>query len=146
MSEFKLLPCPFCGGDANAKPHSQHMPGCFFLEDAENRVKLSNLDASHTSIVLEAWNRRAPQAEPMAQEAKSIGCAVNNYSSRMCERGTKGCVVNHATPHQPVSVEVSDERILSLAQSLSYTDRHDAIKFARAILALAGGATKGVSE
>lgn len=56
----ELLPCPFCGGDANAKPHSQHLPGCYF--DAMASLKAAPKgDLSMAPEVVRAWNRRATQ-------------------------------------------------------------------------------------
>ncbi|WP_295487905.1 hypothetical protein [uncultured Pseudomonas sp.] len=56
----ELLPCPFCGGDANAKPHSQHLPGCYF--DAMASLKAAPRgDLSMAPEVVRAWNRRATQ-------------------------------------------------------------------------------------
>jgi hypothetical protein len=53
-----LLPCPFCGGDANAAPESQHYPGCYF--DVIARLKAANGgDISLAPEVLRSWNRRA---------------------------------------------------------------------------------------
>lgn len=64
----QLLPCPFCGGDANAKPHSQHLPGCYF--DAMAALKAAPKgDLSMAPEVVRAWNRRATQ--PAAGESVS---------------------------------------------------------------------------
>lgn len=64
----QLLPCPFCGGDANAKPHSQHLPGCYF--DAMAALKAAPKgDLSMAPEVVRAWNRRSTRpasGEPVA--------------------------------------------------------------------------------
>ncbi len=65
----ELLPCPFCGGDANAKPHSQHLPGCYF--DAMAKLKAAHKgDLSMAPEVVRAWNRRATQ--PAAGEPATV--------------------------------------------------------------------------
>lgn len=43
----------------------------------------------------------ATQAECIEGKSPN-GCAVNVFSSRGCERGTKGCVVEHARNFEPI--------------------------------------------
>lgn len=53
----KLLPCPFCGGDARTDAHADD---CYFMLHR----KLNALPESDLSMhleVLAAWNRRTPQ-------------------------------------------------------------------------------------
>lgn len=73
MSE-ELKPCPFCGGDANAQPQTQHLPGCYF--DALAQLKAAPRgDLSMVPEVLKAWNRRHDDkrvAELEAELAEAI--------------------------------------------------------------------------
>jgi hypothetical protein len=70
MTTPKLLPCPFCGGDAR---NDAHADGCYFVLHRKLN-KAPDADLSLHMEVLAAWNRRAPQAvaggEPVHQFRK----------------------------------------------------------------------------
>lgn len=75
-----LLPCPFCGGDANAKPHSQHQPGCYFDVLASFKAASGIGDLSMNPELLASWNRRAqPAATPAAAQTAGQDFATVDY-------------------------------------------------------------------
>ena len=51
--------------------------------------------ASVAPLVLEAAIEAERQRDPLARMA----CFIDRFSSRMCDRGTKGCVVDHVRAH-----------------------------------------------
>lgn len=59
---------------------------------------------AYPKAALEILNKRIAEAN-IAQPCPSQGCAVDVYSSRMCELGTKGCTVAHAALSTAKSVE-----------------------------------------
>lgn len=85
----KLLPCPFCGGDARTDAHADD---CYFMLHR----KLNALPESDLSMhleVLAAWNRRTPQ--PTQAQAGAVpltagwchhcGEGVTNFCRSKCE-------------------------------------------------------------
>lgn len=66
----ELKRCPFCGGDANAQPQTQHLPGCYF--DALAQLKAAPRgDLSMVPEVLLAWNRRHDDKRVAELEAEN---------------------------------------------------------------------------
>lgn len=43
----------------------------------------------------------------LSVEPATVGCWVNGYSARMCERGTKGCNVVHVVQPAPIDQSVA---------------------------------------
>lgn len=64
MDELKLLPCPFCGGEAKIR----EIDAVFWDRCIECRTcycktgEYNNVD--HTAQMIAAWNRRPPDARP----------------------------------------------------------------------------------
>lgn len=122
----QLLPCPFCGGDANAKPHSQHLPGCYF--DAMASLKAAPRgDLSMAPEVIRAWNRRANQpaaGEPVAW-ANARDLSGQGYEFTVSRDGGPNTYWSAPLYAAPLSAVHGDEAVLweLLEELRTATDR-----------------------
>ena len=71
-----LLPCPFCGGEAQAVIKEDYSGGVFASAECTECVAAISIPFSNmadgkeeTRQVIAAWNRRAPLADAVLREA-----------------------------------------------------------------------------
>lgn len=89
MSELKLLPCPFCGGEAVLETTigRKGYDACVFCNCSASVCSVTCDDVSEAEIgAIAAWNRRA-QPENSRQHALQTGVCP------MCEDCPDGCPV-----------------------------------------------------
>lgn len=95
MSKDKLLPCPFCGGEAELKQYQSgdwqvicyHDDGCIMLES-----DLDNCYWDNVQTLARQWNARAcgqcdSGAVPMTEEAMAAHGWVRERTCHIEERG-----------------------------------------------------------
>lgn len=105
--QTELLPCPFCGGDTNASPESQHSPDCYFILMASFRVAAEkNADLSLAPVVTKAWNRRAHTADEPVETVKVVG-----YLSHCTDAYDPDAPPPH--PQEPLMTVAQHNRIMA---------------------------------
>ena len=66
MSEVKLLPCPFCGGEVEVKSCSSNFFDSVF-EIVCRECGCRQAPSIHKEAVINAWNRRKPMEDIVAE-------------------------------------------------------------------------------
>lgn len=118
----------------------------FSIEDSTELVRVLTWNsggcrpAQDTEIAL--WDALAALSQPAAQ---GDSCHINQFSSRACEKGTKGCTVVHPAggecgggPQPLTDAEIIEIRKTFYGGRFGFPETApwaDSIKFARAILA-----------
>lgn len=87
MSEIKLLPCPFCGGEANLCDNGDLTYINYYwiyCKDCGCKQPIS----IHREAVINVWNTRKPMqdiCERLEEKKKNI-CGSYNYATPVLER------------------------------------------------------------
>jgi hypothetical protein len=62
-SKIKLLPCPFCGGQAHMEPWHGGGPNKRMISCIEDNCMVNpQVTGSNSRLAARSWNTRAPQA------------------------------------------------------------------------------------
>lgn len=115
----ELKACPFCGGDANAAPESQHYPGCYFDVLASLRAAKGG-DISLVPEVLRAWNRRAQMPSQGGEAVKVVAWLSETFANgRTTQHAalskTSLIGLRHGTEDSAAEI-ISDEPLMTVAQ------------------------------
>lgn len=91
MSEIKLLPCPFCGGEAivyEDEQYNQYMIGCKNCCAVEPMTEWTSKENA-----IAQWNTRKPMQEIVERLEEVSFLAEVYYASEECDRNTEECVL-----------------------------------------------------
>lgn len=87
MSEIKLLPCPFCGGEAEYSEHHEDNGGVeiYYREYHYYMVSCSKCGLTMASQVdkegvVRKWNTRKPMQEIVERLEEAKVCIVDDYT------------------------------------------------------------------
>jgi uncharacterized Zn finger protein len=98
----ELLPCPFCGGDANAYVSA----GDAVVECIDCGAELSqgadDEDYHDTSAIVARWNRRAPD-RALLDRIEELEGALRDADAELLEAADKFNVIHHNHPGKAVS-------------------------------------------
>lgn len=106
MSEIKLLPCPFCGGEAEIYV-TKHIPeGYDYTPRCKNKSCCGRLSKKFTSeeVAIAFWNKRKPMERIIGRlkqqeeqyKARSQKCKELKYPQGADKHYGKACSYNHA--------------------------------------------------
>ena len=101
MSERKILPCPFCGGEAEViKAHSSFpLPYTVICKTEECGASVGNYSKTREEAIA-AWNTRKP-VEKVIDQLEDLKCKYENIfdyctKGRCSDYGCSNCAINDA--------------------------------------------------